>query len=393
MTREYPHLLFRRHWSLTPKATYELGQCDALISAISETPIEPSYHRKLLNVSLTKGALATTAIEGNTLTIAEVEKVAQGKKLPPSKEYQEIEVRNVLSAMNEILREVAIEAQEQLVSPELVLRFHRMIGQGLGEHLDAIPGRFRTDERTVGPYRCPDHEDVPALIDRLCEWLKSEFAYSSGRQTFADAVVQAIVSHVYLEWIHSFGDGNGRTGRLLEFYILLRSGNPDIGSHILSNHYNLTRPEYYRQIQVAFEKRDLTQFIQYAVEGFRDGLRATLHTIQMNQFETAWRSFIYDKFADRPYTKRTVFKRRRDLMLAVPVTKDLSESELMLLTPELARTYAKLSARTFARDIDVLKELGLLVENHGSYSANANALRHNLARRINRDRAALTVTG
>lgn len=68
-----------------------------------------------------------------------------------------------------------------------------------------------------GPYRCPDPRDVVELVSRLCDWLRREFAYSSGNQTFADAVVQAIVTHVYIEWIHPFGDGNGRTGRLLEF--------------------------------------------------------------------------------------------------------------------------------------------------------------------------------
>ena len=57
-------------------------------------------------------------------------------------------------------------------------------------------------------------------------WLPQEFGFAANQQqTFlVDAVVQAIVTHVYLEWIHPFGDGNGRTGRLLEFYILLRWG-------------------------------------------------------------------------------------------------------------------------------------------------------------------------
>jgi len=41
--------------------------------------------------------------------------------------------------------------------------------------------------------------------------------------------------------IHPFGDSNGRTARLIEFYILLRAGLPDMVSHILSNHYNDTR--------------------------------------------------------------------------------------------------------------------------------------------------------
>lgn len=382
MIGTYPHLLFSNHWEITPAARYELGQCDAIISAICEMPIRPEHHDRLLRVSLIKGAQATTAIEGNTLSEAEVEQVAQGESLPPSKEYQQIEVRNILEAMNALLQEVAFEEQQQLITPDLILRFHRMIGRDLGEHFDAAPGRFRADQRIVGPYRCPDYRDVPELVDRLCEWLRGQFKYSSGHQTFADAVIQAIVTHVYIEWIHPFGDGNGRTGRLLEFYILLRAGNPDIASHILSNFYNLTRPEYYRQIDKASRERKLTSFLGYAIEGFRDGLLETLGTIQQSQFETAWRSFVHDQFADRKYRKKTVFKRRRELMLSFPTSGEFALADIPLLTPEIARVYGQLSERTLKRDLEILEEMNLIADSGSGYRANRDALRFRLARRL-----------
>src|SRR5690606_32617625 len=154
--------------------------------------------------------------------------------------------------------------------------------ENLGDHFDANPGRFRNDSRVVGKYRCPDYRDVPELIKKYCEWLQREFHYQHG-QSFCDTVIQAIVAHIYLEWIHPFGDGNGRTGRLIEFYILLRGGFPNIASHILSNHYNQTRSEYYRHFDSARERRDLTSFIEYALLGFRDGLKETLQIIQESQ--------------------------------------------------------------------------------------------------------------
>ena len=139
-------------------------------------------------------------------------------------------------------------------------------------------------------------------------------------QRFLDAVIEAIVGHVYLEWIHPFGDGNGRTGRLLEFYILLRAGNPDLASHILSNFYNSTRSEYYRQLKMAGVERDLSSFIKYAVQGLRDGFKKTLATIQAGQFRTTWREFVYDAFSKKKY-RQTVFKRRRNLILSIPLDK------------------------------------------------------------------------
>jgi len=378
----YPHLLFRKHWQITARARYELGQCDAMIRSICEMPIRPEHHTLLLGVSLVKGAQATTAIEGNTLTESEVEIIAEGGSLPPSKEYQEIEVRNVLEAMNSLLVEISVQETEHLITPDLMLRFHRLIGKDLGQHFDAIPGRFREDHRTVGPYKCPDPKDVPELVDALCRWLRDEFQYTRGHQPFGDAVIEAIVTHVYVEWIHPFGDGNGRTGRLLEFYILLRAGNPDIASHILSNFYNLTRPEYYRQIHEANSKRDLTSFIDYAVTGFRDGLLETVKTIQKSQFHTAWRSFVHDLFAERKYTKKTVFKRRRELMLAFPLELTVPLAQIPLLNPRIALEYGQLSERTLQRDLDVLIEMGLMNRIENGYRANTAALRMQMARRL-----------
>ena len=377
LRERYPHLRFRRHWELVPGVHYRLGQCDAVIRAIRETPLSPDRHRELGRVSLIKGAQATTAIEGNTLTDAEVRQVADGESLPPSKEYQEREVRNVIDAMNGILGDVVGSTATPSVSPALMLDFHRRIGAGLGAHFDAIPGQFRTDERFVGPYKCPRAEHVRPLVDLLCGWLREEFRAEEGPLPFADAVVQAIVTHVYVEWIHPFGDGNGRTGRLLEFYLLLRAGNPDIASHILSNFYNETRSEYYRQLHQANHDRDLSAFVAYAVEGYRDGLLATLRAVQQIQFTAAWRALVYDRFARQRYRKKRVFKRRRELMLQFPLHEAVALDRLPMQAIGLARQYSALSGATLLRDVKFLIDMGLVVPDPstGGYRAHTDLLR------------------
>src|SRR4051812_15186952 len=95
MTRDYPHIQFRTQWVLSATTMYELGQCHAIMTAIANIPIMPEQHAALLNLSLTKGAQATTAIEGNTLTEEDIEKIRKGLEtsLPPSKQYLEREVR------------------------------------------------------------------------------------------------------------------------------------------------------------------------------------------------------------------------------------------------------------------------------------------------------------
>ena len=379
----YPHLQFGRRWQLGPDVHYQLGQCNTVIRAIGETPLSPDRRRELGRVSLIEGAQATTAIEGNTLTDDEVRQVAEGESLPPSKAYQEREVRNVIDAMNAVLQDVVGREQAPSISPALLLGFHQRIGSELGEHFDAVPGRFRTAERFVGPYKCPRAADVRPLVDLLCGWLREEFGSQGDPPSFTDAVVQAIVTHVYVEWIHPFGDGNGRTGRLLEFYLLLRAGNPDIASHILSNFYNETRPEYYRQIQQANRSRDLGDFIAYAVQGYRDGLLETLQAIQKIQFHIAWRTLVHDRFARQRYRKRSVFRRRRELMLHFPLDGAVPLDGLPMQTMSLARQYATLTSTTLLRDLKILIDMDLVVPDKptGGYRAHTDLLRRRMPSR------------
>lgn len=132
LARRYPHIKFDKHWELDDDSRYLLGKCDAIVDVICQAPMQPEARKRLLNVSLVKGAQATTAIEGNTLTTAEVERVSEGASLPRSKEYQEREVRNILHAMNEILESVAIpDSAGVLISPALIKSFHQNVGREL----------------------------------------------------------------------------------------------------------------------------------------------------------------------------------------------------------------------------------------------------------------------
>lgn len=379
--REYPHLLFKKQWRLSEKSLIYLGQCEAYVRSINNTPILPHHYQQLMNVALMKGAQATTAIEGNTLSDEEVKKIMEKQKLPPSKAYQEIEVKNILEAFNELLNEILNAKTEHFISVDLLQRFHKMVGKDLAEHFNAIPGQLRNNDVVVGSYRCPDHRDVPILLEKMCQWLREEFRYKEKEQSFSEVVIQGIVSHIYIEWIHPFGDGNGRTGRLAEFYILLRGGNPDIASHILSNYYNLTRTAYYRQIEKATQEKDLSGFIEYALLGFRDGLVLTLEVIQKSQFENTWKSLIFGKFDEiRSTVTEEVFKRQRTLALEMPIGRFIAISEITNVSIPLAKIYSNISDKTVQRDIEKLLELQLVAKLGDKYIANTGVLHGMIAK-------------
>ncbi|MFV1980769.1 MAG: Fic family protein, partial [Rhodothermia bacterium] len=380
MSSKYPHLAFKRRWSLTPLIHSLLGQCDAFVQALTNTPILPEINQQLLRVSLRKGAQATTAIEGNTLTDDEILQIEAGESIAPSKEYQARELTNIIDAFNTIFNWMLEEERTVFIDTSLILTMHKLVGKELGEHFNAIPGKFREDARVVGRYRCPRHEDVQGLVKELVDWLPREFGFGKG-QTFQDAVIEAMVCHVYIEWIHPFGDGNGRTGRLLEFYVLCRWGFPNIASHLLSNHYNVTRFEYYRLLDKARTDNDLTQFIEYALLGLRDGLKGTLEGVQQSQRDTTWQKHIYDLFDAVPNPSSIVSKRRRSLILQLPVGVGLTSDQIALVTPEVAVEYATKSKRTLQRDLEALVSLGLLARDDNVYLARIESIGHYNARR------------
>ena len=372
---KYPHIPFRKNWKLKQSSLLLLGQCEAYIDAIKRTPILPNYYQKLRQLSLRKGVQATTAIEGNTLTEEEIQAIIDGKKLQPSKQYQAKEIENMVNAFNKLFRQVVYDKEINIITEKLLCDFHKMIGDGLGEFFPAIPGQFRNRNVTVGTYRCPDYTDVKMLVENFCQWMHEEFHFGDKNRSFLDVIIQAIVSHLYVEIIHPFGDGNGRTGRLIEFYILLRGGLPDVASHILSNHYNDTRVEYYHYLKSATQKRDLTDFIEYAIVGLRDGLSQTLKRIQKGQSEITWKKMIYDKFDEinGKYKKNTT-DRLKKLILELDMNSEIIPSNIPKIVIKSAKFYNDASLKTIKADIKRLIDLQLIKEIENKLYPNTDIL-------------------
>ena len=237
-----------RVWSL-------LGQAVARCGQIAEAALPPLEAAEMYRLYLSRGARATTAIEGNTLSEAQVRARLEGQlELPLSQEYLGREVDNILDACEAIWLEIS-SGRSPSLSAELLADYNRRVLAGLEEHLDegVIPGEIPHHRVAVGGYQGAPRGDCAYLLDRLCAWLEHDHppeaaAFFAADHRIAVSLLHAILAHLYLAWIHPFGDGNGRTARLVEFMLLARSGVPAPATHLLSNHYNQTRTEYYRQL-------------------------------------------------------------------------------------------------------------------------------------------------
>lgn len=176
-----------------------------------------------------------------------------------------------------------------------------------------------------------------------------------------------------MAWIHAFGDGNGRTARVVEVRFLMEAGVPSSAAHLLSNHYNLTRTEYYRRLSHASKSGgDVTEFLRYSVDGFLDQLREQLKLVKQYQWDTAWENYIYELFGN---DKSLADKRQIKLLLGLSARNAwVEKSELKRLDVDLAAEYAMKTSRTISRDINRLAEQNLIVWQGSKVRANKSLI-------------------
>ena len=127
--------------------------------------------------------------------------------------------------------------------------------------------------------------------------------------------------------------------------------------HLLSNHFNLTRGNYYTELDRASKSADgVASFIEYAVRGFVDGLRAQLTEIQEQQLLVTWRDVVSSHFHD--LRGKTAERQRR---LVLDLHQPTARREITHVSPRVAELYAGLSDKTAGRDLAVLEAAELIV--------------------------------
>jgi Fic family protein len=338
-----------------------LGECQSKCEHLARVPLRPDVSEALDKMYIAKGVLATTAIEGNTLTEEEVEKFLSGElKLPPSREYLGQEITNIADECNRIVALVEKGAQP-ILDRARIEELNKQVLNELTLADGVKAGEVRRHEVGVALYKGAPPEDCIFLLEELCKWLNSteQFGDPFNPRKLVYALIKAILAHLYLAWIHPFGDGNGRTARLVEYQILISSGIPAPAAHLLSNHYNLTRTEYYRQLHYASKSGgDVLPFIEYAIQGFLDGLRQQLVLVRDQVFDVVWLNYLIDVFSDK---ESQTDVRRLELMQDISRhAEPIPIGELSLLSPRVAKHYANVTPKTLMRDLRKLARMRVL---------------------------------
>lgn len=158
----------------------------------------------------------SNAIENSTLTLKETERILLEMEVA-----RNVSLREVFEAKNlaRVVEYIRSKATDKEIDTEVILLLHKMLITNIDEE---ISGRFRKNDEyvRVGTHIAPPPEKIESLLsETLLEYSSNQEAY------FLDKIA---LFHLQLETLHPFNDGNGRIGRVLINYQLLRWGYPGI---------------------------------------------------------------------------------------------------------------------------------------------------------------------
>jgi Fic family protein len=201
-------------------------------------------------------AYNTASIEGNTINLEEARNLLNEGITPKNKTLREIyDLQNT----QKVFFDVMDKRLKSKLDHNLIIRVHNQ----LLENIDARVGYRVTDIKVVrSNFDASPGKYVKTDMDLLLKW------YEKNKYKLHPLIL-ALVFHHKFEKIHPFMDGNGRTGRMMINFILLKNELPPM---II---YKRTREEYLEAMRVADEsdlwkldEKRYSELIDYGINEF-----------------------------------------------------------------------------------------------------------------------------
>lgn len=261
-------------FTITPALLAEVEQVAALRERIQSAVVDLAWIPALQKDTRTRNVHASTAIEGNPLTLEQVRALEEGRELSAFGTRPKREVINYFAGLRYVEKNVA----KKIIRQTDILELHRILA---GEVMDqGEAGKYRMMAVRVGQYLPPPPDAVSGLMFELLEWWNSPAKKLSP-------VLSSAILHYRFEAIHPFADGNGRTGRALALWELYRRGFDTHHIFSVDEYYWEDRPKYYAALQGVREAgEDMSAWLEYCAAGLRQTLERAWLRIQTFQTKT-----------------------------------------------------------------------------------------------------------
>lgn len=227
------HSVFNKISSLRERYYKSSSGKDELIKLISEAEVSDQVYN-------------SNAIENSTLSLEETEKILLQIDLDRYITEREIfEAKNLARVVSYIDK----RAKEQELTLPVILSLHKML---ISNIRDDVAGRFRKEGEyvRVGSHIAPAPNEI---LERL-EKMFIEYNSSSHEN-----IIKRIAKlHLTFEYTHPFIDGNGRIGRVINNYLLIREGFVPINIKFID------RSKYYEAFK-EFDEKGATDIMEEIV--------------------------------------------------------------------------------------------------------------------------------
>ncbi|MDE0436610.1 MAG: Fic family protein [Bryobacterales bacterium] len=346
------------HWiRYDPMAVIgELTEAKASILSLTNIPFQRSWAENLQEIELKREVAGTSRIEGADFTEREFEE-AVADNVPD--EHFSRSQRQARAAINTYRWIEGLE-RERPIDENLVKEIHRRIVTGCDDD-HCPPGQLRGDGHNVSFGR-PRHRGVEggsecsSAIRRLIEAVNQEFR---GH----DPLVQALALHYHIGAMHPFHDGNGRTARALEAFVLRRAHLKDMLFIAMSNYYYDEKDTYLACLsEVRKRDYDLTPFVKFGLKGVSIQCRRLLREIGIHIQRSLFRDIMGRMYGRlRSTRKRALAQRQYEILNKLLDT--VNEIEYRDLFDLLEKHYGTLKTplRAYVRDLNHLSGLRAII--------------------------------
>jgi Fic family protein len=254
--------------ALLSQADMSLGRLDGVVQVIPD----PDF---FVGMYVRREAVLSSQIEGTQSTLEDLLEV----ELEPAAEERHVDVQdivNYIAAMNHGLDRL----NELPLSLRLIREIHaELLRDGRGSL--ATPGQFRTSQNWIGPPGASIKQAtfVPPPAPEMKEAL-SNFEHFLHTGEGVPLLILAGLAHAQFETIHPFLDGNGRVGRLLITFLLVRSGAIRAPLLYLSYYFKLHRAEYYDRLTAVRVRGDWEGWLRFFLRGVAETAQQATETAE-----------------------------------------------------------------------------------------------------------------
>ena len=217
---------------VTPEThTLDLEELERIRFRVDRFLLMPKYEEWMRREAFIRQAYSSTMIENPS--ISEEERAKAEVELSVDRP----DVANYARALEFV--DFMSRDQDVVLDELLIRQMHWFLTRGMSDH-HYLPGQYRKEtnwieDNGIKVYQPPHQLDIAPLMRELVEALRDDGLHP---------ILKAGVAHVHMVAIHPFVDGNGRTARLLETFVLQSSGWGFRNLLALDSYYQRSRNEY-----------------------------------------------------------------------------------------------------------------------------------------------------